>query len=515
MRTIANYIILETLSEKGSASVYIAKHKKLERKTLLKVYSGGDAQLIERFEREAKIVADLNSPSIVSIYDFGEAEGKFFISMEFVEGWNLTDYLKQNTLSPDQILNFAVQITRSVAILHRKGYIHRDLKPDNILVSKQKEIKLTDFGITLHESLNRVTSEGALLGTPLYMSPEQINNLELTPASDVFSIGVIFYQMSTGVQPFEAQQYAQVFSKILSYDPLSLNTLRPDLPPWFCELVDRLLQKDAAKRITDAAAILKIMQTHTTQQAPFRLPAATDAAETKPGIFKWIFSAAILIVSVILFIVFYPSTHPAPPIAGSDSTRADSSRKRSTDQKTSNLTVTPAKAESTALPHKSVTNNDKTLTANAASEKVDITKPTTLMVETYPWSRVYINYKFIDETPMSKPHKLKPGRYLLGLQNPDYPSFADSITILAHKQNLYSVHLDSFFVRLDLKVSPWGNVYIDGKFIGTWPQQKTIYLTKEKHVLEIKNKFYKTLRDTLSAEGKKEIKKYIILKDTK
>lgn len=513
MKSLANYIILETISEKDQASVYIARHKKLERKTLLKVYSGGDKQLIERFEREAKIVADLNSPSIVAIYDFGEADGKFFISMEYVEGVNLQDYLKQHTLSWNEIISFAYQIASSVAVLHKKGYIHRDLKPENILVGTDGRIKLTDFGITLHESLNRVTSDGALLGTPLYMSPEQINNQDLSPASDVFSLGIIFYLLATGVHPFEAEQYAQVFAKILSYEPPPVNTFNKELPSWFADLVANLLHKDYHKRIHDALQIVQIIEKNAerkaTQQIPKIIESTHEEISPKP---KWIWSLAAILIIFVIYLIFFGREFPSLLQTQLDSTAADSLQRKDSTAMAKNLAANDI-SNPPLVNETEVKNNQGLHERIPLKPDLDKNLPTTLLIKSYPWCRVYLDYALIDSTPMTKAYTLQPGRYLLGLQNPAYPSFSDSIIVLAHQQNIYSINLDSSFVRLDLKVSPWGEVYIDGKHFGTWPQDKSIYLTKDKHLLEIKNAYYRTWVDTLFCEKQKEITKHIILQE--
>ncbi len=505
METLGNYILLETIAQSGPSSVYVAEHKKLRRKTFLKVYSGADASLIDRFEREARIVAELGHDSIVQIYDFGEIDGKYFISMEYVEGANLGEFLESHTLTVNEILDFALQIARSVDILHRSGYIHRDLKPANILVDRNKKIKLTDFGITLHESLDRITSEGALLGTPMYMSPEQINNLEIHQTADVFALGVIFYQMATGIHPFQADQYGEVFARILTHDPPPVLSINPEIPRWFSDMVGRALQKEAGKRLQNARAIVDIIEQNHASQT---LPAMVEkSAPHSKSIWRSVLSAAAIVVIGIVTAFYWAGVlEPARvnPPADTLATVQDSSNRPASND-----------SNSSRLAHLSVIKPDKVApTPHPQPTEEELKQgPTTVMFKTFPWCNIYLNYRKIDQTPMQKALTIKPGTYLLGLQNPSYPSFSDSIRIEAHKQNIFTYLLDSIFVKLLLTVTPWGNVYIDGKLVGTTPFKKPVYVTGEKHILLIRNKYYHDWVDTIDATGRRQVQKHIILKE--
>ncbi len=518
MESIGNYNILETLSANGPSSVYIARHKKLERKTLLKVYSGGDKTLIERFEREAKIVADLNSDAIVSIYDFGEAEGKYFISMEFVEGYNLNDYLKKHQIDDEQIIDFAYQIAESVAVLHNKGYIHRDLKPENILVDLNNKIKLTDFGITLHTTLNRVTTDGALLGTPLYMSPEQINNLPLTTASDIFALGIIFYQLAAGDHPFEAPQYGEIFAKTLTSNPPPVNSIRPSLPKWFSDLIEKLLVKDAGKRITDAGEIVKIIRSHTLKYQQLTIENHTNSTTAASGSRKWIVAAAAMSI-MLIFYYYYESfkNNMSPALSDSLTTGQQQTNAGAQDSLISNEKHDLKENSQKLIADNDIRDNkiNKDIPEYYQENLTEHNKETTFLIKTYPWCDIYIDYRKIDTTPMTKSIGLKPGKYLLSLQNPGYPSFSDSITIRPNVNNIFSYNLDSNFYRLDLQVIPWRKIFIDGKYIGTTPLPHPLFLTRDKHAIEIKNNFYETWKDTIDWSGRLEVKRNIVLKGKK
>ncbi len=500
MDRIGAYIIEETISENGPSSVYIARHAKLGRKTFLKVYSGEDKTIIDRFEREAKIVADLNSASIVQIYDFGEADGKFFISMEYVPGQNLAQFLETNTPEPNQIIDIAYQITRAVTVLHQKGYIHRDLKPENILISQSGKIRLTDFGITLHESLNRVTSTGALLGTPLYMSPEQINNVKLTASSDVFALGIIFYQLATKIHPFDAPQYGQVFSNILTQNPEPVVHKKPDLPQWFGQLIEQALQKEVHKRPKDAGQLLTLFQKHHT----FNEKAETQPQASQSFVAKLFLSIFIFILIAGTGYYFYQKTPKIMPnpVAKTDSTRI--STKADITQKADSASHQPQ--------HQVVKEPSEEKTTQPVHTPPS-QEPTLLLVQTYPWCNVYLNYSLLDKTPMQKPLSVQPGKYLLGLQNPGYPSYSDSIAIRPHRLNEITINLDSVFTRLEIHVVPWGKIYIDGKYVGTSPLQRPLFITKETHQVEVKNRYYHTWMDSINATNDSSLQLAVVLKE--
>jgi len=511
IKSIGNYEILEIIAEHGPTLICKARHKKLGRTTFLKIFKSADANLLQRFEREARIVADLNDEHIVSIYDFGEENDLYFIAMEYVDGGNLKEYLDTHTLSTDEIIDFAYNIAKAVAVLHRHGYIHRDLKPENILVNKTGQIKLTDFGIAYHDALFHMTTEGSLLGTPLYMSPEQINNLPLTSASDVFALGIIFYQLAVKKHPFEAPRIGEIFSQILSKEAENPCNIRPELPKWFCQLIQKMLAKEPEKRPQSAEVILRELEKFRTPQGSETLSRKTLPPPSRKKNVGWL--PVILGAGLLVLIVFFlfrkhaPSGSPASGNSDSlvavlpESSLTDSAQAPDLRKSENRSTENPGRTAKDSAPH------------TVLPPKNEIIPYTQVLIQTYPWCKIYLNYQLVDSTPMTRPLRLKPGKYVLGLQNPLYPSFADTVSIPAQKSYTLTFNLDSIFARLDLQVSPWGKVYIDGKYIGETPLQKPVYLTREKHVIEIKNQFYRTWRDTIDFRKKTKVQKFIALKE--
>ncbi len=528
-QSIGNYQLEKTLFDKGTARIYLAVHRRLGRKTFLKVYTGGDETLIQRFEREARIVADLNHPAIVQIYDFGEEEGRFYIAMEFVEGRNLQEYIRDRRLSVEEVLDLAYQIASSVAVFHEKGYIHRDLKPENILIDRQRGVKITDFGLSVHDRMTRITNEGNLLGTPLYMSPEQINNLPVSPASDVFALGVIFYFMAAGEHPFYAEHVGELFSRILSQVPVPLSRKRTDLPLWFSELVQQMLEKEPDRRPAAAGEILKAFERH--QPERFTVPQAPVSGLPEPSRRKFLpmgirLGIALAAVGLLLMVFWHYRVGKIPlPSPITDSSRQESpkiftdsipaplvsGKRLSTDRVPPGGDIEPLPSPLETPPSRNLQPIQKATSPGTAA--VGAGQPTTLLVQTWPWSRVYLNYQFLDVTPMLNPLEVQPGKYILSLQNPDYPSWSDTIVVYPHRANVLAFNLDTLFVRLELRVIPWGKVYIDDRFIGVTPLKKPIYLTRRDHVLRIENEFYRSYEDTLRWKGQRVIKKSVVLQE--
>lgn len=511
LKAIGNYEILKVIAEHGPTTICLARHKKLKRKTFLKIFKSADTSLLKRFEREAQIVAELNDPHIVSIYDFGEENGLYYIAMEYVKGGNLKEFLDSNPLSPEQKLELAYKITEAVAVLHKKNFIHRDLKPENILVDQNQNIKLTDFGIAFNEALHRMTTEGSLLGTPLYMSPEQINNLPLTPASDVFSLGIIFYQMVTGLHPFEATRIGEIFSQILTKKIDDLTSYSEKFPDWFLNLIQKMLEKEIDQRPGSTTEILNVFQKN------LKIESSTSAQEEAEDEIKkvnvlFVLGTAAFVFILALFIWWFWNTEANNPANEPKTSLVDSLVTTPLD--TSQVLTINNNANQAQLPS-SETNVDHKLPETNHDISNNELQLSTVMIKTNPWCRVFLNYQLVDSTPMLKPLKLKPGEYVLGLQNPMFPIYTQKIKVEAGKNNEFEFKLDSLFSKLDLQVLPWGDVYIDGKYLGKTPLQKPIYVTREKHILEIKNDYYGTYSDTIDFSRKGRVQKLIALKDLK
>lgn len=260
-RELGKYIVLEELGTGGMATVYKGVHKELNKKVVLKVlhpHLTKDPRFTERFFLEARTTATLSHPNIVRIDDYGEEMGLFYIAMEYISGKPLDDYLKQNdTLSLYESIRIGVKVCGALEHAHARGIIHRDIKPQNILISPEGEVKLVDFGLakTVESELLKMTQPDQCIGTPHYMSPEQIQGLSVGPASDLFSLGACLFQMATGNLPFEGETSAAVFHRILN-EPCKVPKETEDpVRATFLQIIQKCLAKETTERYQSASEL--------------------------------------------------------------------------------------------------------------------------------------------------------------------------------------------------------------------------------------------------------------------
>jgi serine/threonine-protein kinase len=243
------YELEQLVGTGGMSSVYRAHDRMLERKVALKILHqryGEDAEYLERFRREARAVAQLAHPNIVTVIDRGDDQGRQFIVFEYVDGDNLKQVVDRvGALPVEQAIEYGIAIARALAFAHEHGIVHRDVKPQNVLLNGDGRAKVTDFGIARSLDVERgVTQTGTVMGTSNYIAPEQASGQPVDERSDVYSLGVVLFELLTGQLPFAGENFVAVALRHINEQAPSVLELRPDVPPALAALVDAMLGKD-------------------------------------------------------------------------------------------------------------------------------------------------------------------------------------------------------------------------------------------------------------------------------
>ena len=262
MDRIGKYTILERIGKGGMGIVYRALDTVLRREVALKTHTVGadpDVQSVERFFREARVVASFKHQNIVTLFDLGRDGDKVFIAMELLKGEDLTGVLTGGRhLSLEEKLYIVESVSRGLAHAHDRNIIHRDIKPRNVFLTDEGDVKLLDFGLA-HIAYSTLTEVGQIVGTPFYMSPEQVLGEKADPRSDIFSLGSLFYELLTGVRAFEGENLERIFNGIVNEDPTPIRELDPMIPEELVRIVSKMMSKPADRRYANVDVVLRAL----------------------------------------------------------------------------------------------------------------------------------------------------------------------------------------------------------------------------------------------------------------
>ncbi|MGA9115502.1 MAG: protein kinase [Bacteroidota bacterium] len=467
--------VFETLKKDDHAGVYVAHHAFLGKRIVLKVLDTRalpDEAVLGRFRSEARILARLDHPRIIRVLDFGVEAHRAYISFEYFEGRSLRALLLEGGLSSRDARRILVQILEGLAYAHAMGVVHRDIKPENILVSGGLDVRIGDFGLALAATESRNTSPQSVLGTPCQMAPEQILGGELGPWTDLFSLGIIAYEMFLGVHPFVGKDVNQSLNNILNFDEESLFGNLGGLSPGLQSAIRGLLRKDPADRWPDAGAVLQVLGEGRVEPVPLRVRR------------RWLPYAAagvgVLATGVALFLLFPGREEERGGAATAPSPDGDTLPR---DAPAEAIRVPPEPAERIPLP------DPAPVSARVAPPQAPARAGTgygSLRVECMPWADVILDSVRVETTPLARDIALAAGEHELRLVHPGYPLYRRSVVIEPGGLTVIGVNLDTLFGYLSCEVHPWAEVVVDGESRGETPLAP-LRLHPGEHLLELRS----------------------------
>lgn len=418
-RKLGGYKVTAEIGSGGMAVVYKAEQPALDRLVAIKGLRKEmtrDPSLIERFEREAKSVAALAHTNIVHIYDFMVRGESMYIVMEFVEGVDLFDLLAKVGRLPAEIAAIVgLQAARALEHAHYRGVVHRDFKPSNLMLTKQGEVKLMDFGIARDEANDDLTRPGTAIGTPAYMSPEQILGERVDFRSDIFSFGIVLYQMLTGQKPFVEDDTRSVMQRIVNDNFVRPRRLHPEIPWRLSRIVRRCLRKDPAKRFSSTEQLRRSLEKYVAQKVRIN-------------------SAGRLVI--FLRNCGLITDREAQTYVGEE--QLNSSSTQAVD--TGTVSVGQVLWRPLIATHALLLFFFFGWTAWVDFAQLGVERGR-LFVNVKPWAEVLINGVSYETTPFAHPLLLAPGRHTVELRNKFYDTELEAVTIEAGKSQRLNVTL--------------------------------------------------------------------------
>ena len=475
--------VIECLKKDAHQSVYIATHIYLGKKIILKTLdteNQTDKTVLERFKREAKILAKLDHPNLVKVLDFGTFKSFFYISFEYFESKNLRDIISQNILTNQDKKYIIIQLFKALNIAHQNFIVHRDIKPENILLNDEYQLKIADFGLAMVSTETKITQDSSIVGTPSYMSPEQLRG-EKTYHTDLFSAGIVAYELYTGKNPFSGDSVSETVNKILNYNETSDYFDYRILPEDVRPAIISLLKKKVSDRAKSALEVLGMLGIEGDKYEPVR----TGKVSIIKSPFRYHYAAILILIILIITAYVYNKGILKGYYSGI------------LNDKPTNVT--------NPVPKDSVSSADqiaKQVPETATKKNAPKVTEGRLFIECQPWADVYIDGQKIDTTPLKDYLVLKLGSHKLKLVHPDFPQYEKEINISAEKITSVSFNFYDVLGFLNCNVYPWGEVFINKESKGVTPFRNAIALFPGKYDILIKNPKYGEVADQVTITSK-------------
>lgn len=530
MKTIDKYHIFAEIHKGVITTLYKAFHPQLERIVLIKQLNPefiADKEIRDRFQQEGLITAKINHPNVIGIYDYSDKNSHPFIVMEFVEGISLAEVITEYAPLPvDIVIAIMNSVCHGIEALHKKNYLHRDIKPANIMISAEGQVKIGDFGFAESQSL----AGDQILGTPGYMAPEDILSNEVDRHSDIFSLGVVFYELLSGENPFRAATPDACFKKIVNFNPLSIKKICPNLPDELAQLCMRMLEKAANNRPASTEELIQTFGSYIKQidhdaiafflQNPDHYKKTFIARESVPAEFLkteksrhgkviWLLIAVIGFLSVI-FIIFKMidfKDRNTDYLATTEIADEDSAMYPNESASSTTTTIDTAKHQAIQKTPMNLNEQNRLLNQSDLSEnepQSDSENRTTnsflVTINTDPRAWLIIDDDTIGITPVSYPIASVPATLNTKITNPGFPEIIKHIEITEPSDQEFNFSLWEEVGYLIVTVNPWGQIWIDGDSVDVTPRPHPIILSGGQHVLEIRHPATKNITENIYIE---------------
>jgi serine/threonine-protein kinase len=483
---LGKFEIIECYKKDYYSAVYLANHIYLGKKIILKTLNSvalEDKSILERFNREAKILAKLEHTNIIRILDFGFYETIFYLSFEYFESKTLREIIQKNSLTDLQKKNLLIQLFQALEYAHQHQIVHRDIKPENILVDESLHLKIADFGLALGLNEKNITNQYSIVGTPSYMSPEQIRGEKLTPQSDLFSTGIVVYEMFKGNNPFIGNDISQTINNILMFDEKSLNEQISSLDEDIKKIISLLLQKSCEKRAGSSTEILSVLG-----YSPIITEKRKIGPLKKISLLKYFFIIIIITVStLVLWNILKDNKETSIKSEQPFSLNENKSlTKQSNSDIKSNVEplIKEKKTTESSVPNKNPSEEVVQKNINNYEQSIGFGK---IFIECSPWADIYIDSQRKETTPLKEYISLSAEKHSITLKHPDYPDYSFITEIYKDQSTYLKFNLNTLFGFLNCKIFPWGEVFVDGEFKGSTPLQNNIPLNPGEHKILIKN----------------------------
>jgi len=507
-----NFTILETLRESQSTKVLKAFQPSLGRTVLLKTlhkHLVGDANLTRRFEREARACASIRSEHIVQVYDLADLDGAPAIVMEYVEGESLEEVIRKGKQSEEFARRVAAAVLKALSLAHRAGVIHRDIKPANILLDRQGVVKVADFGLASVAASPVLTAEGALVGTPAYMSPEQARGETLDGRTDLFSLGVTLLELVTGERLFTGESYAECLNKILSFNTDSLGRFSGQFSSSFLQFVRRLMMPNRENRLASAEEAHRELT-----GSPIGPKGAPFLTSRRGRIRAAVGAAAVLVLAAVSYVVFQPKEveHPDEERVSLEATPAqqDSSRFDSVAQQTRTIPIgqgketavnqreRPGEVVSAVVPREERELPQKSEPSAAAADRGEEIDSGYVQISCTPWAKVSIGDQYLGTTPIAGSVKVKAGTHVITFNNPSFIPVVRTVTV----KRGTATHVEADFLEnagyVIVVSNPWAEVYIDDQYRDTTPLAHPLVVTAGTRTIRLRNPSFEDIVTTVT-----------------